>query len=61
MTGEKLWNKIERAQGYAYISDAVHTFSKQESVKEAIRSLNWHKQCIKVLKLFIEENKPKKP
>ena len=35
MTGEKLWDQIERAQGYAYISDAVEEFSKPEAIFES--------------------------
>ncbi len=59
--GQKLYDRIEMAQGYSYISDGVRDYSKEELYKLVKNSIEWHKKSIEVLKTFqkMHLSKPK--
>lgn len=56
--GTLIWEKIEGAQGYAFISDAIEHMSDEEAKKLAEAHL-WHfKRCVVILeKLLNKTNK----
>jgi len=54
--GKEAWKQIELIQGYSYISDAIEEEDNYAALTIMERSLDYHKQCVKILKKLIKQN-----
>ena len=53
--GEILWERIETAEGYSYISDAVAFMPDKEVIVVARAALYFALKVVDILKAFIKE------
>lgn len=53
--GEELFDKVEAAQGYSYISDGIDGAEDAEVMDIAKRSLKYHRECIRLLERFLKK------
>jgi hypothetical protein len=55
--GAKLWRKIERSQGYAYISDHVEDMPDEKVIEIAEAALIAARQVVVILEGFLKKYK----
>lgn len=53
--GKKLWDRIEAAEGRAYISDAVLEMPDKKVIVMAQVALAQFKMCVTILREFLRE------
>lgn len=54
--GRELWEKIEAAQGYAFIADDVRGMSDNEVRRIAENALVYTRRCEGILRRFLEKH-----
>ena len=57
MIGKELWEKIEKSQGYAFISDDIINRPDEFVLQRAENALAWERESVKILSNFIRKHK----
>jgi hypothetical protein len=57
--GDKLFNAVQKSQGFAFISDGIHSRTAQKVIAIAKDSLAWAKGTEAILRKFIRDNSTK--
>lgn len=55
----ELFSAVERAQGYAYLSDGIFVLSPADMVILAKSSRKWHRLCDQQIKVWLRKWEPK--